>query len=42
MYEATSLFFDYLFNDKHARRIYAYTEEDNIASKKLCEKLGMR
>lgn len=42
MYEAASLFFDYLFNDKHARRIYAYTEDDNIASQKLCEKLGMR
>ena len=42
MYEAASLFFDYLFNVKHARRIYAYTEDDNIASQKLCEKLGMR
>ena len=42
MYEAASLFFDYLFEKKDARRIYAYTEVDNIASQKLCEKLGMR
>ena len=27
---------------KSARRIYAYTEDYNIASQKLCEKLGMR
>ena len=42
MYEAASLFFDYLFEVKKARRIYAYTEDDNIASQKLCERLGMR
>lgn len=41
-YEAVRAFFDYLFKDKGARRIYAYTEEDNFASQKLCEKLGMR
>ena len=41
-YEAAKAFFDYLFNKKGARRIYAYTEDNNIPSQKLCEKLGMR
>ena len=41
-YEAAYAFFDYLFNEKGARRIYAYTEDYNISSQKLCEKLGMR
>ncbi len=41
-YEAARAFFDYLFNEKGARRIYAYTEDSNIPSQKLCEKLGMR
>ena len=41
-YEAAYVFFDYLFKDKGARRIYAYTEDYNISSQKLCEKLGMR
>ena len=41
-YEAAKAFFDYLFNEKGARRIYAYTEDYNISSQKLCEKLGMR
>ena len=41
-YEAAHAFFDYLFNEKGARRIYAYTEDYNLASQKLCEKLGMR
>lgn len=41
-YEAAYAFLDYLFNEKGARRIYAYTEDDNVASQKLCEKLGMR
>lgn len=40
--EAAKAFFDYLFNEKGARRIYAYTEDYNIPSQKLCEKLGMR
>ena len=35
-------FVDYLFNEKGARRIYAYTEDYNIASQKVCEKLCMR
>lgn len=41
-YEAAHAFFDYLFKEKGARRIYAYTEDYNTASQRLCEKLGMR
>lgn len=41
-YEAAHAFLDYLFREKGARRIYAYTEDYNTASQKLCEKLGMR
>lgn len=41
-YEAAHAFFDYLFKDKGARRIYAYTEDYNTSSQHLCEKLGMR
>ena len=41
-YEAAKAFFDYLFNKKGARRIYAYTEDYNYSSQHLCEKLGMR
>lgn len=41
-YEAAYAFFDYLFHEKGARRIYAYTEDYNLSSQKLCEKLGMR
>ncbi|NMA47463.1 MAG: GNAT family N-acetyltransferase [Lentisphaerae bacterium] len=41
-YEAAYAFFDYLFREKNARRIYAYTEESNLRSQKLCERLGMR
>lgn len=41
-YEAAHAFFDYLFRKKGARRIYAYTEDDNLPSQHLCEKLGMR
>lgn len=41
-YEAAKTFFDYLFNQKNARRLYAYTEDYNLSSQKLCEKLGMR
>lgn len=40
--EAAHAFFDYLFKDKGARRIYAYTEDYNKSSQHLCEKLGMR
>ena len=41
-YEAAHAFFDSLFNEKGARRIYAYTEDYNKPSQRLCEKLGMR
>lgn len=39
--EAARAMMDALFC-ADARRIYAYAEEDNIASRRLCEKLGMR
>lgn len=42
MYEAACAYFDLLFNQKGARRIYVYTEDYNIACQKLSEKLGMR
>lgn len=41
-FEAAHGFFDYLFREKGARRIYAYTEDYNLSSQHLCEKLGMR
>lgn len=41
-YEAAYAVFDWLFREKGARRIYAYTEDYNLASQRLCEKLGMR
>lgn len=41
-YEAARAFFNYLFFEKGARRIYAYTEDYNFSSQHLCEKLGMR
>lgn len=41
-YEAAKAFIDYLFTEKGARRIYAFTEDYNIASQRVCEKLGMR
>ena len=41
-YEAAKNFFEYLFREKGARRIYAYTEDNNLRSQHLCEKLGMR
>ena len=41
-YEAAQAYFDFLFAEKGARRLYAYTEDYNTASQKLCERLGMR
>ena len=41
-YEAAHAYFDYLFKEKGARRIYAYTEDNNLPSQHLCERLGMR
>ena len=41
-FEAAHAFFDYLFYQKGARRIYAFTEDYNLPSQNLCRKLGMR
>lgn len=41
-FEAAKAFVDFLFEAKDARRLYAYTEDYNVASQKVCEKLGMR
>ena len=41
-FEAAKAFFDYLFYRKGARRIYAFPEDYNLSSQKLCQKLGMR
>ena len=41
-FEAAKAFFEYLFYRKGARRIYAFTEDYNLSSQKLCQKLGMR
>ncbi|CAA2138095.1 GNAT family N-acetyltransferase [Hyphomicrobium sp. ghe19] len=40
--EAARALFEYLFSVKQARRLYAYVEETNTASQRLCERLGMR
>lgn len=40
--EAAKAYLTYLFENKAARRIYAYVEETNLRSQKLCERLGMR
>lgn len=40
--EAARALFDYLFTTKAARRLYAYAEDHNAASQRLCERLGMR
>jgi len=40
--EAARALFSHLFEDKGARRLYAYVEDHNTSSRRLCEKLGMR
>ncbi|MEW4371747.1 GNAT family N-acetyltransferase [Paenibacillus kandeliae] len=40
--ESAEALLHYLFTEKDARRLYAYVEDDNFRSQKLCEKLGMR
>ncbi|WP_373233101.1 GNAT family N-acetyltransferase [Cohnella sp.] len=40
--ESAEALLEYLFMQKEARRLYAYVEDDNFRSQKLCEKLGMR
>lgn len=41
-FEAARALFDHLFRVKGFRRLYAYVEDHNIPSQRLCEKLGMR
>ncbi|WP_341280205.1 GNAT family N-acetyltransferase [Paenibacillus sp. FSL H8-0537] len=40
--ESAEALLKYLFIQEEARRLYAYVEDDNFRSQKLCEKLGMR
>ncbi|WP_270170779.1 GNAT family N-acetyltransferase [Paenibacillus sp. SYP-B4298] len=40
--ESAQALFNDLFVHQDARRLYAYVEDDNLRSQKLCEKLGMR
>lgn len=40
--EGARAFLSFLFHGKNARRIYAYVEDNNDRSQKLCERLGMR
>ncbi|UZE52030.1 GNAT family N-acetyltransferase [Rhodopseudomonas sp. P2A-2r] len=40
--EAARALFAYLFTVQNARRLYAYAEDHNVASQRLCERLGMR
>ncbi|WP_395065761.1 GNAT family N-acetyltransferase [Paraburkholderia silvatlantica] len=41
-YEAAKTLVAHLFREKAARRLYAYVEDTNMPSRRLCEKLGMR
>ncbi|MEN0117919.1 MAG: GNAT family N-acetyltransferase [Agrobacterium cavarae] len=41
-YEAARAMFRWLFDERQIRRLYAYVEDNNLASQRLCEKLGMR
>lgn len=41
-FEAARALFDHLFRSKGFRRLYAYVEDHNTPSQRLCEKLGMR
>ena len=41
-FEAARALLDHLFRAKGFRRIYAYVEDHNTPSQRLCEKLGMR
>ncbi len=40
--EAARALFAFLFTTANARRLYAYVEDDNVPSQRLCERLGMR
>ncbi|NKI98034.1 GNAT family protein [Novosphingobium sp. SG707] len=41
-FEASRALIDNLFSSQGVRRIYAYVEDDNVGSQRLCERLGMR
>ena len=41
-HEAAAALFTHLFTQRGARRLYAYVEDTNMPSQRLCEKLGMR
>ncbi|MBN8291818.1 GNAT family N-acetyltransferase [Rhodobacter sp. NTK016B] len=41
-FEAARALFAHLFDDLSARRLYAYVEDHNHPSQRLCERLGMR
>lgn len=41
-YEAAKALLEHLFTERAARRLYAYVEDTNLPSQRLCEKLGMR
>ncbi|MFT9027225.1 GNAT family N-acetyltransferase [Acetobacter indonesiensis] len=41
-FEAAHALFAHLFDARHARRLYAYVEDTNQPSQRLCRKLGMR
>ncbi|WP_237152251.1 GNAT family N-acetyltransferase [Oryzibacter oryziterrae] len=41
-HEAAQALVAHLFGARQVRRLYAYAEDDNLASRRLCEKLGMR
>lgn len=41
-HEAATALFTHLFAQRAARRLYAYLEDTNTSSQRLCEKLGMR
>lgn len=40
--EAARALFSFLFTVKNARRLYAYVEDHNIPSQRVCERMGMR
>lgn len=41
-FEAAHALFTYLFDKREKRRLYAYVEDHNLPSQRLCQKLGMR
>ncbi|MDC6133934.1 GNAT family N-acetyltransferase [Burkholderia gladioli] len=40
--EAAEALVKYLFTERAARRLYAYVEDTNLPSQRLCKRLGMR